>query len=110
MANSTADPPTALTAGQVSHTVVLNWASPAFGQIRNYYVWRATGSFTTLQSVLANLSAFSQIKKLSGSPPVTTYTDKSVKTKTTYTYFVTDSNALTVQSGPSTPAVVSVIF
>ena len=110
MANSTADPPTALTAIQVSHTVVLNWAPPAFGQIRNYYVWRATGSFTTLESVLANLSAFSQIKKLSGSPPVTTYTDKSVKTKTTYTYFVTDSNALTVQSGPSTPAVVSVIF
>ena len=110
MANSTADPPTALVASQVSHTVVLNWAAPSFGQIRNYYVWKATGSFPTLQSVIANLSNFSQIKTLTGAPPLTTYTDKSVKNKTTYTYFVTDSNKLTVQSGPSTPVVITVVF
>ena len=109
-ANSTADPPTRLTAVQNSHNVVVTWTPPGFGQIRKYFVWRAVGSFPTLQSVLANFSAFSNIKTLTGNPPTNAYTDTTVKNKTTYTYFVTDANKPGAQSGPSTPVTITVVF
>lgn len=112
-ANSTADSVSALKAAQQpagAHSVTLNWTPPGFGQIRTYYIWRATGSFTTLQSVLANRSSFSRIATLTGAPPVTTYTDTNVKNTTTYTYFVTDANKQGSQSGPSAPAFVTVKF
>jgi hypothetical protein len=112
MANSTADTPTGLTAVQNAHTVVLNWTAPTFGQVRRYDIWRATGSFPTLASVVANYKLFSTCPtcKVTGTPPLTTFTDSSVKNNTTYTYFVTDKNKQGAQSGPSAPAVIYVKF
>jgi hypothetical protein len=113
IANSTVDPPIQLTASMSGHNVVLNWQSPGFGQIRNYSIWRAQGKFETLggpQGVLANLSAFVNIKSLTGSPPSTTYTDIDVKNNKYYTYFVSNSNKQKALSGPSTPATILVKF
>jgi hypothetical protein len=127
MANSTVDPPTGLTASisqdnvpgcdnssgsPVEHvqSVPLTWTPPSFGQIRKYYVWRAEGSFPTLQQVLSHFELFSNIKTLTGTPPSTSYTDPNVKNNTTYTYFVTDANKQGVQSGPSNPLVVTISF
>ena len=110
LANSTADPATGLTSVQNVHTVVLNWTAPTFGQVRDSYVWRAVGSFTTSHGVLANLSAFTVLSTLTGAPPLTTYTDKTVKNNTTYTYFVTEKNKQGVQSVASTPTTIYVKF
>jgi len=122
MINSTADPPTGLTAVLSGHTVVLNWVAPGasialprfagLGQIRTYYIWRAVGSFPTLASVLTNRLLFSNCPtcKVTGTPPFTTFTDTTVKNNTTYTYFVTDQNKQKVTSGPSAPAVIYVKF
>ena len=119
-ASSTADPPSGLTCANCvvssgslvanGKSVTLTWTAPGFGQIRRYNVWRATGSFPTLQSVLANLNAFTNIGKVQGTPPATTFTDSSVKNKTTYTYFVTDANKQGAQSGPSTSVTLTVVF
>ncbi len=115
LANSTADPPSGLTAVPYpanTHYVLLTWAAPDFGQIRAYYIWRAVGSYPTLASVLANISQFSRVGSVTGNsfPLPTTFLDKNVKNKTTYTYFVTDANGFKVQSGPSTPATIAVVF
>jgi len=126
-ANSTVSPPTALTCsvsqnnvpGCVSSSgslvenaksVPLTWTPPSFGQIRKYSVWRALGSFPTLQQVVSNFSKFTNIKTLTGAPPSPSFTDPNVKNSTTYTYFVTDANKQGAQSGPSTPLVVAVKF
>jgi hypothetical protein len=125
-ATSTVDPPTNLTCspptgpspcvpttGTVvdnSKSVPLTWTPPSFGQIRRYDVWRAVGSFPTLQSVFANHQQFTDIKTLKGAPPATSFTDVNVKNNTTYTYFVTDQNKQGAQSGPSTPLVVTIKF
>lgn len=126
-ATSTADPPGGLTCtvalGNVpgcvnssgtlkenGRSVPLTWTAPGFGQTRNYMVWRATGSFTTAQQVLSNISAFTVLKTLTGTPPSQSYTDTSVKNNTTYTYFVTDGNKHGAQSGASIPLVVTVKF
>jgi hypothetical protein len=113
-ATSNADAPTGLSASQNSHTVVLHWTAPGFGQTRKYSVWRAIGSFPTIASVRAGIAAnpnlFTSIKTLSGSPPSTTFTDSTVKNNTTYTYFVTDANKQGAQSGASVPATVFVKF
>jgi hypothetical protein len=89
-------------------SVPLAWAGPGFGQIRNYTIWRATGSFTTIEQVLANLGTFSALKTLTGAPPAQSYTDSNVKSNTTYTYFVTDGNTQGAASGPSNLVVVKV--
>jgi len=89
-------------------SVPLSWTPPNFGQIRFYYVWRAVGSFTTSQQVLLNRTLFNKIATLPGTPP--TYIDPNVKSNVTYTYFVTDANKQGVQSGASTPLVVTVKF
>ena len=127
MANSTVDPPSGLTASipqenvpgcdsssgshvENANSVPLTWTPPAFGQIRKYYVWRAVGSFPTLQQVLSNFMQFSIIKALTGTPPSASYIDSNVNNNTTYTYFVTDANKQRAQSGPSNPLVVTVSF
>lgn len=84
-ANATVDPPIKVTGAQVSHTVVVNWNPPGFGQIRTYYIWRANTTNGPISA--ANLPV--NIGKVTGAPPVDTFTDKSVKNGTTYTYFVT---------------------
>jgi hypothetical protein len=114
-ATSTVDPPNGLNAQaspQSTHNVLLSWTAPAFGQIRTYSIWRATGSFPTLKDIRANVSQFTMIKTLTGSPPLTTFTDtdKKLQNKTTYTYFVTDTNKQGVQSGASAPVVFQVVF
>jgi hypothetical protein len=124
-ANSTASPPTGLTCsisqnnvpGCVSSSgllienaksVPLTWTPPPFGQIRKYYVWKAVGSFPTLQLVMSNFSKFTNVKTLTGTPPSTSYIDPDVKNNTTYTYFVTDANKQGVNSAPSNLLVVKV--
>jgi hypothetical protein len=116
LANSTADPPTGLACSNCvpfSGTVIeengksvpLTWTGTSFPQVRRYDIWRATGSFSSLQcAVTAPPScAFSIIKTLTGTPPSPTYTDPNVKSNTTYTYFVTEKNKLGVESTASTP-------
>jgi hypothetical protein len=124
-ATSTADPVTGLTCavalGNVpgcapgtngltatGKSVPLTWTAPGFGQIRNYTIWRAIGSFTTTKTVLANLAAFSVLKTLTGAPPTQSFTDTNVKNNTTYTYFVTDGNKQGAQSGASNLLVVTI--
>jgi hypothetical protein len=126
-ATSTADPPNGLTCQvainkvpgcvgssgilqETGKSVPLTWTGPGFGQIRNYTIWRATGSFTTTGQILSNLGAFSVLKTLSGAPPALSYTDTNLKNNTTYTYFVTDGNKQGAQSGASNPLVVAVKF
>ncbi|HET9402066.1 MAG TPA: hypothetical protein VFO34_14055 [Candidatus Acidoferrales bacterium] len=87
-ANATVDPPFVLNATQVSHTVVVNWSPPGFGQIRTYYVWRAVLPVGVLPGALP-ASAWTNIGKVTGAPPLGTFTDKNVKNGTTYAYFVT---------------------
>jgi hypothetical protein len=91
-----------------SKSVPLTWTSPDFGQIRSYSVWRALGSFPTVQQALANIGQFSKLTTLTGQPPVTSFIDSAnLKTTKTYTYFVTDSNKLGAKSTASTPLVVT---
>jgi hypothetical protein len=131
VASSTADPPTGSTCAncvlssgtlvEKGKSISLAWTPPGFGQVSAYYIWRANGNFPTLASVLANINSFSNIGKVQGSPPVAAFTDNSIGNNndngnnddrnnktTTYTYFVTDSNTLNVQSGPSAPLTVTV--
>jgi len=121
-ANSTADSPRTVTASLSGHNVVLNWSAPEFGQIRRYDVWRAVGSFISVQAirqaVKANPSLFTKLTPNGINPvlpatiPATTFTDTNVKNNTTYTYFITATTKLTpanpqgVQSGPSDPPTV----
>ncbi len=115
---STADPPTGLIAAVSSKSVVLNWTAPGPPcQVRRYDVWRATGSFPALASVLAAVAANPQLftditapKGITGTPPVTTFTDPNVKNNVTYTYFVTETNKQGAQSHPSDPKPILVKF
>jgi hypothetical protein len=120
-ANSTADSPQNVTAGMSVHNVLLTWNSPEFGQVRRYDVWRAEGTFPTLQSVVAainqNPSVFKNLTPngITPVPPATTpsktFTDINVKNKTTYTYFITQTNKQGVQSPASDPPTVfKVVF
>ena len=120
-ATSTLSPPTSLTcfkavgtfpgcvAGSpnplVSKNVPLTWNAPGYGQIRTYYVWRATN---LLGSILSNASKFVVVQKLSGTPPATSWVDSAVKNNNTYTYFVTAINKQGVQSGASNFGTVTV--
>jgi len=123
LANASVDPPSALlcnncvlTSGALvtnGKTVSLSWTSPGFGQIRSYTVWRATGSFTTLAAVLANIDQFSNIATINSTdqPATAAYVDNNkLKNGGTYTYFVTDANKFKVQSGASAPVVITVKF
>ena len=126
-ATSTADPPTGLTctvgngrvpgcvaSGQIlletGKAVPLSWSPAAFGQFRNYTIWRATGSFATNKQVISNLGAFSVLKSLTGTPPTPSFADATVKNGITYTYFVTGANKQGAQSGASNLLVVTVKF
>lgn len=111
IANSTADSAGGLSGVDISKTVKLTWTAPGFGQVREYDIWRAIGSFTTPGSLVANQALFQMVGKVTGAPPITTFTDTSkLQNKTTYTYFVTEKNAKGVQSAPSNSTVVFVVF
>jgi hypothetical protein len=92
-------------------SIPLSWTPPTFGQIRTYYIWRAVGSFTTSQQVLLKGASFTKLATVTGMPPSTSFVDSNnIKNNTTYTYFVTNTNKQGVQSGPSTPLVVTTKF
>jgi hypothetical protein len=114
MTNGTLVPGCTLSSGlslEKFKAVPLTWSAPGFGQIRKYDVWRAVGTFTTTQQVLANINQFSNIATVTTpTPPSTSYIDNNLKNGTTYTYFVTSRNIQGAQSGPSTPLVVAVKF
>ena len=111
IANSTADSPAGLSGVNVGKTVVLTWTAPGFGQVREYDIWRAAGSFATPASLLANQASFQVVGKVTGAPPASTFTDtKKLQNKTTYTYFVTQKNKQGAQSGPTNSTVVFVVF
>jgi hypothetical protein len=112
MTNGTVVPTCTLSSGmfqEKAKAVPLTWVSPDFGQIRSYTIWRAVGSFTTMQQVVANIAKFSQIATLnSGTPPTPQFIDTvNLKNSTTYTYFVTDSNTFRANSGAGVPLVVT---
>ena len=131
-ANATVDPPSALNCNQPltttngtiipactgagpfvenSKSVPLSWTSPDFGQIRSYAVWRALGSFPTMQQALANIGQFAKLTTLTGTPPKTSFIDNAnLKNGRTYTYFVADSNKFGANSTASAPLVVTVKF
>ena len=88
-------------------SVPLTWTGPKFGQIRQYQVWRALGSFPTLASVVANHGLFAKIGTLTGTPPTGSFIDTTVSNNKTYTYFVADQNKQGAQSGASAPLVVT---
>ncbi len=119
-ASSTMDPPSGLqcsncvlSSGSLlsnGKTVSLAWTSPTFGQVRTYSVWRAVGSFTMLQSIVANAASFSNVGTVTGTPPSPSFNDTTVKNGVTYTYFVTDSNKRGVQSAASSSVTLTVKF
>jgi hypothetical protein len=87
-------------------SIPLTWSAPGFGQIREYDVWRAAGSFTAEQ-IPANIGKFINVGVLTtGTPPSPSFIDTSVKPGT-YTYFVTDANRFAARSGASAPLVVT---
>ena len=90
--------------------VPLTWSPPGFGQIRFYTVWRAVGSFSTRAQIKANIKLFNSITTLTGAPPAPAYIDPTVKSNTTYTYFVANTNKQGAVSGASSPVVVTVKF
>jgi hypothetical protein len=94
-ANSTVDEPLNLTAALAQKGVTLSWTAPGFGRIRTYYIWRTdvTKSPLSLSNPPVNVG------KVTGAPPLTTFTDTSAKTNATYQYFVTA--ALGGDSGPN---------
>jgi len=84
--------------------VPLTWTAPDFGQIRNYFIWRAIGNFQTPQQVRANISKFSQVGSVSNpnGAAATSFVDSfNLKNGTTYTYFVTDQNTFQAKSAES---------
>ncbi|HZP16813.1 MAG TPA: hypothetical protein VFB00_02530, partial [Terriglobales bacterium] len=101
---------------QKAKAIPLSWTSPDFGQIRSYTIWRAIGAFPTRESVIKGIIANPKLflplpVTVSGSPPQASFIDTfNLKSSTTYTYFVTDSNKYGAKSGPSTPLVVFLKF
>lgn len=112
LANSTVDPPANLTAVMGSRAVILNWKSPAFSQIRSYLIYRLVGIFdpNSTDKTYNPLTNAKLIATLKGTPPVTTYTDSTVKNRTTYTYFVVAALGDGLQSPASKGAVIVVVF
>jgi hypothetical protein len=115
MTNGTVVPACTFSAGSFNEkakAVPLTWTGPDFGQIRSYSVWRAVGSFTTMQQIVANIGKFSNIAILNtGTPPAPQFIDTiNLKSSTTYTYFVTDSNKPGAKSKASTSLVVTLKF
>jgi hypothetical protein len=104
LANADVDPPTGLTATTAYATVTLSWVAPAFGQIRTYYIWRA--DTTTYPISATNLPT--NIAKVEGAPPATTFKDTTVQKYKKYTYFVTSALGDGTKSGPSTMVTIEV--
>jgi hypothetical protein len=92
-ANSTVDPPFITKGVQVGHNAVLTWTPPGFGRIRTYLIWRAN----TTKGPISPTNPLVNIGRVTGSPPITTFTDTTVKNGNTYTYSVT--SALGADSG-----------
>ncbi len=120
MTNGTVVPACTLSSGsylEKAKAIPLTWVSPDFGQIRSYTVWRAVGAFTSMQQIAANIGKFSKITTLNGgTPPAPLFPAPqfidtfNLKSSTTYTYFVTDSNAFSAKSNASAPLVVTLKF
>jgi hypothetical protein len=92
-ANATVEEPGNLAATVGIKQVVLTWNRPSFGQIRTYYIWRAEITKVPISATNPPIN----IGRVTGTPPVTTFTDTNVKTNATYVYFV--SGALGNDSG-----------
>jgi hypothetical protein len=116
---STADPlPSAPSAAMSGKSVVLTWTAPDGPcQVRSYDVRRAQGNFPTLATLLAAVTANPKLftdltpKGLTGTPPMTSFTDMSkLQNKTMYTYFVTATNAQGATSRASDPVTILVTF
>ena len=101
--------------------VPLNWTAPDFGQICSYTIWRAVGSFTTTSQIVAAFGSnqFHSVKTLSvpcsttgphTPPPTSTVDTNNLKSSTTYTYVIADSNKYGANSGASAPLIVLVKF
>jgi hypothetical protein len=115
LANATADSPLNLNAKMSSHSVLLTWGAPDFGQFRVYTVWRATGSFASLSAAVGAKAAFTNIGSIGkltnpGPPSPLQLFDGTVKNNTSYTYFVTGTNIQAVQSAPSATVFIRVKF
>ncbi len=99
LANSTVDPPIALTCTncvkssvpwvEKGKSVPLAWTPPGFGQIRTYYIWRANITNAPMSATNKPVN----IDKVTGTPstpaPTPAFTDGTVKNNNTYLYFVT---------------------
>jgi hypothetical protein len=92
-ANATVEAPANLTATVGTKQIVLNWSPPSFGRIRTYYVWRAEITKVPMSATNPPIN----IGRITGTPPVRTFTDTGVKTNSLYLYFVT--GALGADSG-----------
>ena len=92
-ANATVDEPLNLTAVLAQKGVTLSWSRPGFGQIRTYYIWRVDETKGPLSPTNLPIN----VGKVTGKPPLTTFTDLSAKNNTLYLYFVT--SALGADSG-----------
>jgi hypothetical protein len=117
MTNGTVVPACTFSSGSFNEkgkAIPLTWTGPDFGQIRTYVVWRATGSFTTMPQIVANIAKFSPVGTLNNgndTPPTPQFIDTfNLKSSTTYTYFVTDSNKPGAKSKASDPLVVILKF
>ena len=113
LANSTVDPPTSVTATQVSKSVLVTGKSPGFGRIRTYYLWRANVTNGPISPT--NLPV--NIAKVTGTPATPSLTDNfNLKNKNTYAYFITSALAppsgktVGAQSGPSNIVTITVVF
>jgi len=95
---STADPPSKLTAVQVSHSVALNWSAPGGPcQVFQYVVRRSTngGSFLIIATLGRN-----KVGKATTAPS-TSFSDNTVKNNNTYSYLVQDTNVQGATSSSS---------
>ena len=114
LVNSTVDAPTHLVATWVKATksVNLSWTGAVFGQIRAYNIYRMVGIVNPVTNPLTNATLVGSVPYDATKTPAlpTTFSDTTVKTNVTYTYYVTaalgaaDKNK---QSGPSNRAPVT---
>lgn len=82
----------------VQHEVDVSWNAPSSSPVAvvGYHVYRATGSSTTYALLTSSVET------------ATTYTDDTVQSSTTYSYYVTSVDATGVESSPSNVTTVSV--
>ncbi|MGA8090545.1 MAG: MBG domain-containing protein [Terracidiphilus sp.] len=105
-ANSIVRPPTAPTETSTTQGVVVNWTAPGFGVVDTYTIYRSVNGGTPV--VIGSVSG------VGGNPPATTFTDTNPPLSGTVVYTITTTlapdpgTATQRQSGPSSPAVMTV--